>query len=271
MARKSFVFSVLVLALLAGIAYPLKMIAPQAIELSQGATIDAGTIGPGQTMAVSVDPRVSTGGKFGIGGVYDQLEFYSAPEGWGAKSSKITSNPLQAEFTVAPDAQEGEYTLYAHALDEGQGEGLPTIGFKVKVHVTRDVLSVGMSPKSQTVSAGQPARFEITINNKADTNDVYTITSQGVRGWEFKRDIFVPAMSSKTVEYEVVGYDESEYDINITAVSTSSPLISQSENLKFTVHSNLLSDLKATNNGVMIFPVMLSPLYSLAGLLANLY
>ncbi len=269
--QNKYATTILALAVLAGAIYPLMMLAPANTALREGMVVDAGTIGPGQTFAISVDPKVSSGGKYGIGGIYDLVEFYSVPDGWSAKPSKTTSNPLQAEFTVAPDAQEGDYTLYARAIDEGFGEGLPTVSFKVKVHVTRDVLGVSITPKSQTVSAGQPAQFEITVTNKANTNDVYTITSQGVRGWEFKRDIFVPALSSKTVEYEVVGYDESEYDISIATVSTSSPLIAQAQNLTFTVRSNLLSDLKATNSGVMVFPVMLSPLYSLAGLLSNLY
>ncbi len=271
MVRNSLFFAVLALLLFAGLLYPVRMLAPQNVELKEGMTIDAGTIGPGQTFAISVNPKMSEGGKFGIGGVYDSLEFYSVPNGWNSKPSKTTSNPLQAEFTVAPDASEGDYVLHARVVDEGFGEELVTVGFQVKVHVTQDVLGVYISPKSQTVSAAQPARFEITITNKANTNDVFKVTSSGVRGWEFKRDIFVPALSSKTMYYEVVGHDESDYDINISTISTSSSLISQSENLKFTVRSNLFSDMKATNNGVILFPVMLSPLYSLAGLLSNFY
>jgi len=73
------------------------------------------------------------------------------------------------------------------------------------------------------------------------------------------------------VIYEISENEEARYVPNIKVVSSSSDLITYEQKVIFVVQSNLLSDFKATNHGIFIFPIFEAPAYALAGLISNLW
>jgi len=251
-------------------AFALGVLAPVSSELSQGKEIMIGNVGPGQTFSIVVDPKVATGGAYGTGGAYDQLSASVLPNGWTAAASKLYANPLQLDITVPKDAADGEYEadlrLWDEAAEKGLGEDL---FFKVKVVITHDVMDMTVEPTRITTGAGQPARYAITIVNKGMANDVFTVGSTGVRNWEFRRSIYIPSQSTKTLSYEVVGDDEADYDVKIWARSTSSDKIGAEVPVTLRVNTDLFSDFKAVNKGVLLFPATEAPLYFIVGLLSN--
>ncbi|MEM2963017.1 MAG: hypothetical protein QXN01_00795 [Candidatus Anstonellales archaeon] len=267
---KKMVYAFFILMLSFHLIFSVQMLEPYFRNLRHGDVINIGEMGPGQTIAISVKPEVSVGGKFGQGGVYDQLIITDAPPQWKFKNSKLTSSPLQAEFSAPPDAQEGEYDVKLRILDEENREELGFLDFTAKVVIKKDLLSMDITPTTKQTNAGQPAKFSITLTNKGNANDVFELRSEGFREWKFKKELFLPAKTSKTISYEVVGNEEGNYKVDIIAVSKSSHAVSDKKTVTVLIHTNLLSDYKAINNGVLIFPLFESPVYALAGLISNL-
>jgi hypothetical protein len=262
---------ILALFILASVVFPLQVVEPAVKEISDGDTIFIGTIGPGQTISIGIHPKVYTGGKFGEGGRYDYATVDKLPTGWKGKNSKLYGDPLQVEITAEKNAPEGEYTAEITVQDEDNGEKLGQVKFKVKIKIVHDVLDVDVTPTSMTVGPGQPARFAITITNKGTASDVFNVKADGVERWIFEKPVHVPKMSSKTIVYEITESEEETYFPVISVVSTSSPLIHQEQSVVFKVQPDLLSDFKATNHGILIFPIFEAPVYSLAGLISNLW
>ncbi|MEM4348001.1 MAG: hypothetical protein QXN37_00315 [Candidatus Anstonellaceae archaeon] len=253
-------------------AFSVKVLYPVVTDISQQSQIEIGTVGPGQTFAVAVDPKVYTGGKYGLGGAYDLLVAAKLPEGWSSTPSKLYSNPLQAEVTVSKDAADGEYEVEFILWDEAGSEGLgENVTFVAKVFVSHDIVDMKVEPPFLSVGAGQPARYSIKVLNKGIANDIFTISSSGVSNWAFQRSIYIPAGTSRTISYEVVGNEEASYSVRISTRSVSSDKISASSVVKLEVHTNLLSDWKAINRGVLLFPLTQASLYFVAGLLSLLF
>jgi len=261
------------LALLAAASLPFAaaVLSPVSSPVGQGSEITIGDVGPGQTFAVVVYPKEETGGRFGLGGAYDQLVATSLPYGWVSMPSKLYAVPLQADITVPRDAKDGEYTAELTLWDEAGEQGLGgNVTFKVKVRVTREVMDMRVEPSFISVGAGQPARYTITVVNKGIGADTFTIGSKGVRNWLFQRSIYIPAGTSKTLNYEVVGEDEADYSLKIFARSSSSDQIYSERDAMLRVNTDLLSDYRAVNHGVLLFPITEAPVYFIVGLLSNL-
>lgn len=239
--------------------------------ISEGDIVDLGTIGPGQTASVLINPIVNTGGKFGSGGRFDFATVANMPYGWRGKESKLYGDPLQVEITADKNAPEGEYTTMVIIQDEGNGEMLGNATFIAKIKVVHDVLDVSVSPKSITSGPGQPARFVISITNKGTASDVFRVQASGVERWVFEKPVLVQPMTTKTVVYEISEMEEETYTPEISVVSTSSNLIQKTEKVTFTVQPDLLSDFKATNHGILVFPVFEAPVYAIAGLISNFW
>ncbi|MFA6489268.1 MAG: hypothetical protein WCT52_01155 [Candidatus Micrarchaeia archaeon] len=257
--------------LFAAPAFAINTIYPVSAEITQGSQISVGDVGPGQTFAVSVEPMASTGGKYGIGGAYDKLSASKMPYGWASTPSKLYGSPLQADITVPKDASDGEYTVEMSLWDEAGAEGLgENLTFIAKVKVTKEVMDMKVEPSYISVGAGQPARYTITVVNKGIANDIFTIGSSGVRNWEFRRAVYIQSGTSKTITYEIAGDDEADYKVNIWARSSSSDAISSNRDVSLRVNTDLFSDYRAVNHGVLLFPTPVAPLYFMAGLLSNL-
>ncbi|MCX8196735.1 MAG: hypothetical protein N3G80_00230 [Candidatus Micrarchaeota archaeon] len=249
-----------------------RVIYPASAEISNGSQISVESVGPGQTFAVVVDPKVSTGGKHGIGGAYDLLVPLKLPSGWSGSPSKLYANPLQAEITVAKDAADGEYDVLFALWDEAGEQGLgDNLTFSAKVVVSSDVIGMKVEPSFLSVGAGQPARYTITVLNKGIANDIFLISSTGVSSWAFQRSVYIPAGTAKSITYEVVGNEEEQYNVRFSAKSASSDRISASSDVGLQVQTNLVSDWKAVNRGVLLFPIVQAPAFFFAGLLSLLF
>jgi hypothetical protein len=259
------------LALVLSLSSAIDLVSPAIKGVKNGDTVDLGTIGPGQTISVLIDRQVMTGGIHGQGGLYDMAVVEDPPRGWVGKESKQYQNPLQVMITADPDAAEGNYTARITVIDEFNGEQLGNVSFFVKLRITYDVMAFDVTPEYMTVGPGQPARFAITISNKGATGDAFDVSAEGAKRWEFRKSVFVPAQSSKTIYYEIVGNEEQTYKTPIKVVSLASSKIADEKNVSLTIRSDLIGDWKATNNGVIVFPVFEGLVYSLAGLLSNLF
>ncbi len=267
-----FVFLFSVLAALFACVAAVSVLSPVFAQVEQGSEIIIGNVGPGQTFSVVVDPKVATGGAYGTGGAYDQLSASSLPEGWASAPSKLYANPLQSDITVPKDASDGDYVVALRLWDEAGNKGLGNdVEFTAKVTITHDVMDMTVVPTKITTGAGQPARYAITIVNKGMANDVFTVGSSGVRNWEFRRSIYIPSQTTKVINYEVVGDDEADYDVKIWARSSSSDNIGAEVPVSLRVNTDLFSDFKAMNKGVLLFPATEAPLYFIVGLLSNFF
>ncbi len=257
-----------VFILLFGSASAILVTSPVTQEVNEQDIIDLGTIGPGQTISVQIEPEVTTGGIYGTGGLYDMALVTDVPEGWGKKDSKLY-RPLQVTVTAAPDAEEGVYSTKITVVDEDYGEKLDNITFNARVTISHDVVDIDIDPVYVRTGPGQPARFSIMITNKGSTGDAFQIESVGAKQWEFKRAVFVPAKSSKTISYEISGEEEETYKTTISVTSLASPIIHEEKEVTVDVHSTMFDDFKATNNGVLIFPIFEGLVYSFLGLISN--
>jgi hypothetical protein len=263
--------TIFALMLIVSFSFAINLVSPAVRNVESGDTIDLGTIGPGQTVLLLIDPEVTTGGIHGEGGFYDEAKVGDLPRGWTSQDSKLYQNPLMVTITADPDAPEGNYTTRITVIDENNGEELGNITFMVKVRITWDVIDFDVSPNYRSVGPGQPARFAITITNKGSTSDVFQVSATGAKRWEFTKPVFVPAQSSKTFNYEIVATEEETYKTTVNAVSLASKNIAESENVTLFVRSDLLGDYKAANNGAVVFPIFEAPIYALAGLLSNFF
>jgi hypothetical protein len=263
--------SILALFLVLSMSFALDLEYPAVKGVKNGDTIDLGAIGPGQTVSLLIDRKVTTGGIHGEGGFYDMAVAQDLPRGWTSKESKLYQDPLQVTITADPDAPEGNYTARVTVIDENNGEELGNVSFMVKVRITWDVMDFDASPAYLDTGPGQPARFALRITNKGSTGDVFQVSALGPKRWEFIKPVYIPAQSTKTIYYEIVGSEEETYKATISVVSKASPNIAAERNVTLFIHSDVLGDYKATNNGVLVFPIFEAPIYAMAGLLSNLF
>lgn len=259
------------LLLVASIAFSLDLESPAMHGVKGGDVIDLGTIGPGQTVQLLIDSRETAGGIHGEGGIYDEAVVGDLPRGWTSQNSKLYQNPLMVTITADPESPEGNYSTRVTVIDELNGEQLGNVTFIVKVRITWDVMDFDVSPAYKMVGPGQPARFAIKITNKGSASDVFQVSALGTKRWDFVKPVFVPAQSSKTVYYEIVGTEEETYQTKVDVVSLASRNINDSRDVTLFVRSDLLGDYKATNSGVVVFPIFEAPIYALAGLLSNIF
>ena len=257
------------LLVLISLSFAIQLEKPFEQELTEGETIDLGTIGPGQTVTLEIQPVVESGGIYGVGGRYDYALATELPEGWRSTPSKLYGDPLQVAVTAAPDAAEGEYIAQLTIVDEEKAEQLGDLTFPLRIRIEHDVMDSSVTPLAITTGPGQPGRYYITVKNKGTTSDVFEVSVQGARRWEFKRYVFLPPQSEKTIYYEIVEEEEEFYTPIIQVVSTSSDLIKETHEVTFRVQPTLFGDYRAMNNGIMLFPVFESSIYALAGWISN--
>lgn len=261
----------LMLLALAAFSFSVTILSPHAGEAGQGDIIDLGIIGPGQTVSIEVDREVRTGGIHGIGGRMDMAVAEALPPGWTTRPSELYQQPLHVTVTAHPDAAPGNYSFKVTAIDEMNGEELGNVTLTCRVRVTWDIMDFDVSPRQLIVGPGQPARFAITITNKGSASDAFQVSATGSQNWDFRKPVFVPAQTTKTIYYEVVGNEEEAYRPAIRVVSLASSNIAAEKNVTITVRSDLFGDYRAANRGALLFPVFEAPVYAIAGLLSNLF
>jgi hypothetical protein len=260
----------LVLALVA-LSFSIEMVDPYLLTVKNGDTVELGVMGPGQTISVSFHRRVYEGGIHGIGGDYDIAYAKELPGGWKSKPSKLYGDPLQVTITAYENAAEGTYSVPVTIGDEGDGEKLGNITFTAIVDISNDVMGAEVSPSARRVGVGQPAAFEITIENRGNAGDTFRVSAEGVPKWSFSKTVYVPGMGKKSMLYEVAAYEEEHYSVDIIVESESSQLVRESLPVDVYVYPDVLSDYKAINNGALLFPIFEAPVYAFMGLLSNLW
>ncbi|MCD6279780.1 hypothetical protein J7J26_03355 [Candidatus Micrarchaeota archaeon] len=248
----------------------IKIINPIINELSDGSTVYVGTIGPGQTIPVLFDAITETGGKFGTGGRWDKIKITSVPDGWRGFDSKLHENPLQISVKANPYAEPGNYTVRVRVIDENNADLMGNITLTLIFTVNHNIYSYSVEPDVANVGTYQPVRFNIHIYNKGNAPDMFTISTEGLTSWKFRKTVYVPAKDDKKIVYEVVGTEEETCPITINIKSESSPLIHSSKNVTVNIRSDIKSDYKSVVNGMLIFPVTESTLYAFIGLLSNI-
>ncbi|MFP3950301.1 MAG: hypothetical protein ACLFUZ_04400 [Candidatus Micrarchaeia archaeon] len=258
-------------ALLGSLVFPIQMVEPLLTEVSPDETIELGTMGPGQTVELQLHPKVYEGGMHGIGGNFDRAYAIDLPAGWSSRPSKLYGDPLQVKITADPYTEEGIYTIPVIVEDEGNGENLDTIRFYVRVKVSEDVMNFSVYPLEKSIGIGQPARFDITVNNRGNAGDTFRISAEGVSKWEFTKMVYIPPKSSKVISYEVAGFEEETYTTKIIVESSASERVHSEQQISLDVYPDLLSDYKAVNNGALLFPVIEAPVYAIIGLLSNFW
>lgn len=265
------VFAVLLLAVCA-FATQLTVYEPVATVVSNNGMIDLGIVGPGQTAYVVAEPIIKEGGIQGLGGRLDQLVFEAdAPDGWTMTPSKLYGTPMKAIIKVPKDAKDGEYFFTIKAVDEPPGEGIGNVSVKAHLSVSKDVLGVDVWPERVVTGAGQPAGYYVKITNGGVASDVFQISSEGVPKWDYKMTVFVPRNSTKIVRYEVAAEEEQEYKVTLKVRAPfSSELLKADRDVYVSINTNLVSDMQATGHGLLLFPGVEQPVYSIMGLVSNL-
>ncbi|MEW6328873.1 MAG: hypothetical protein AB1468_02025 [Candidatus Micrarchaeota archaeon] len=231
--------------------------------------VEFGVVGPGQTVYIVADPRVPESG-----GGWDQLEITKLPEGWSTEPSLLFERPMKALIKAAPDADDGTYDVSFRAVDAYNGDYLGNMSFSGKVRVSRDVMEMSVSPLEARTGVGQPAGYFVTIKNKGVASDLFEVSVEGLPTWKYRKTVYVPYGMpygiSKTVEYEIAGDEERDAELKVVVTSTSSPLIRAESSVKLHIQTNLISDFRAAGHGLLMFPVIEQPIYSLLGFISNL-
>ncbi|MDO8339870.1 MAG: hypothetical protein Q7T16_04400 [Candidatus Burarchaeum sp.] len=268
--RSLFALILAFLALSVGAA-EVKVLSPVSAVLQDGSEVYLGLVGPGQTVFVEADALVATGGVNGIGGRWDQLVIDRAPQGWSTEPSLLYEQPLKALVKVASDAPDGEYEILVRVVDDQNKEQLGEVNLKLRINVSRDVLSMSVSPSRKETGASQPASFIVTLRNTGIASDAFEISASGLPAWDFRKTVFVPYGSSREVPYDVVSGEEGAFTVKIVTRSLSSDRISEVKDVHLGVSTTLISDYKATNKGLLLFPMFEQAAYAVMGLLSNLF
>jgi len=247
------------------------VIQPISTVISQGGSIDAGFIGPGQTLSVMVSSKVDTGGKYGQGGNWDNLRADELPSGWAASFSEYGQN-LKINIKAPADAPEGRYHLLLSVNDVDDREMIGgQVQFYVEVEIRNDVIEMYVFPETMTVATGSPARYSVKLFNPSTASDAFVVEGVGVQGWGFRKEVFVPAKGSTTIYYEIVNTDEEVIPLLIRATSKSSDRVHAEHPIMLTTKSDPYYDVLSIRNGLLLYPplefLIYAPLYLVSSLL----
>ena len=244
---------------------------------SENDTIFIGTAAPGQTVYIVAERTTTDAAGEGINYIgWDKLAIEDVPAGWISEDSLWYETPMKAKMRISPNATEGRYSFKAVAVDEGNYDNLGNLTINVEVAVSKDVFNIDITPYKVETGVGQPAIYYIDIDNAGAASDTFSITSRGVPAWRFRKDVLVPhainvmEAARKTVAYEVVSDEENEMDIYINVTSLSSSQISREIRVGLKAKPSLLADYKATGHGLLVFPLIESPIYSLIAFFSKL-
>ena len=244
------------------------ILVPVVATVADGGSINLGKIGPGQTIDIVVNGVVPL--PKGSEGRWQILRVVDVPQGWEGFDSKELGVKMQAGVKAADDAKDGEYRI-TFRLDEDSKhqQGLGSVTFQVIVTVSKNVLAVSLPKQSIETGVGQPARYSIVLKSTSVASDVFEIYAEDVPVWSYKKAVHVPAGTTVNTFYEIVANEEKEYNPTIIIRSQSSGVINSSQKVTMVVKTDVIGDIKATRNGVLIFPMVLEPLYSLLGIIGS--
>jgi len=240
--------------------------------VQNGGTADLGIIGPGQTVELTIgtDAGVASALERDKNADWDYFEVIGdlLPIGWSKKDAKIYDNPLTAFVTAAKDAKDGEYYFNVRVRDDY--EEVSPLVFRVKVRISRDVLSLSSSPLEQYAGVGTPAVYRLELWNRGSASDVFLVTVSGLpAAWDYSQKVYVPHEGRSSFFFEAGASEPGGYDLEFKAVSLSSDAISATDKSRLVAEATLIQDLKAAANGVLLFPSAQQAVVAILGYLAN--
>lgn len=245
--------------------------------MNDGSEIRIGIAAPGQTIYVVAERATldASGEKINYMG-WDKLAVEGLPPGWSGEDSPLYETPMKAKIKIAPNATDGVYRFRVKAIDEGNYDGLGELTINVSVGVSKEVFNIDVTPITVETGVGQPAVYYVDIENMGAASDTFRINSRGVPAWRFSKDVFVPHAidpslpAKKMVPYEVVLGEQGEKEVYINVTSLSSEQISKEMRVNVVAKPSLIADYKATGHGLLVFPLVESPVYSLIAFFSKL-
>lgn len=231
-----------------------EIIEPESTVISYGNTFNGNYIGPGQTMSIMISTKVDKGGIYGEGGYWDFLKTGTLPEGWTASESEY-GKYLKINLRAPSDAKEGKYIIPIIVSDD---ENLDEIGGEIKffmeIEVKYDLVYLDVKPERMVVSTGSPARYSIKIENPSTASDIFVIETDGLKGWEYTKEVFVPSRGKIETYYEIVNMEEKEIPLKVRVYSLSSDKINDEKEIILITKSNPYYDILSTKNGLLLYP-----------------
>ena len=272
--RKLFLVILVSLFAVSAQAAFLNIMSPVQQRMGAYESVDLGIAGPGQTITLVVG-RESDGTTIGYNPqAWDNVTPLDVPPGWEVEGAR--EYPMKVKIKIAPDAPNTIYNLTLMAKDEGKadGTGYDNIGnltFFAAVTVSTDVINISVSPSQVMTGVGQPAAYMVAITNRGSASDPFQIrVKDGLSAWRYEKQVLVNYNSTRVVPYEVVLNEIGEKNFTLEVSSLSSPLIKQELPLSVVAEGDVLQDWRATTHGLMLFPILLEPLYAVMGLIGNL-
>ena len=218
---------------------------PTSGTLYDNGTIYLGQIGPGESFYVlaSATTTNQSGATVNIG--WDQLEAVTLPPGWSAQSSPLYENPMKMKITTPPNAQNGTYTVVLRAVNVQNYSKLGNLTINARVNVTPNVFNMAVNPTSLGIGTGQPTNLYITINNTGISDDPFYISAYGLPAWNVTDQVVALHSTKNTFIYPVYVNEPGTYIFNLTASSSTSPLIHKSYQIRLVARASLLNDYSA--------------------------
>jgi hypothetical protein len=240
----------------------------------EGAVIDFGVVGPGQSLEISASEPTGepSYGNPSVIAVWDQFNFVpeSIPAGWSYENGKTYERNFHAFLIVSPGAADGEYAFRMRPVDEY--EHVESITFTGKVRVSRDVFGLKASPSQATVAVGTPALYTLELENRAMATDTYNVTVSGFPGAaKYSKKVTVVRKSKATTPFEIVSNEQNTYPVTFTAVSLSSNRISATARAGITLKASLFEDVQSAGYGLLLFSNSQQAVVGFLAFAANAY
>lgn len=265
--------SIMLLGLLlpmAGATY-LQVQGPVAGNLTNGGRISLGKVGPGESFYVLASAATAnqTGKVINIG--WDTLEATNLPSGWSAEPSPLYENPMKMKITVAPNAQNGTYSIVLTAVNVGNYSRLGNLTIYTYINVTPNVFTSNVTPTKLVAGVGQPINLNLWINNTGASDDPFLINAYGLPAWNVPVKVIAAHSTKNDYLYPIFMNEPGVYSFNLTINATTSQLIRKSYPVQLVVQASVINDYGATGQGVPLSPIIYEPAYALMLLAKGAY
>jgi hypothetical protein len=247
------------------------VVEPYNATVYNNGTIYVGKVGPGQTFLITVSSTAVNASGVPIIRGWNKLVATGLQSGWVAQNSSLNTQYLSVLVKPAPQTVNGTYSFHLTAINLGNYSKLGTASFKVFVNVTPNVFILHTSPAEIKSGPGEPTDIYVTINNTGVSDNPFNISVLGLPGWNSTETVFALHGTQRSFSYPVYSPTPGIYHLIVTAVSSTSPLVKETENTQFTVSESVLNDYAAIGHGTLIFPIMSEPAYAVMYLLERIY
>ncbi len=249
------------------------IVQPVQKQIFEGNLLDLGLVGPGQKIEIEISRSSNIFDFRNVEEVWDRLviDDNTLPIDWKAEYSlRYEANP-KAFVIIGENAPDGEYSFSLHTdRDYGSASNYP-VRFNAKVRVSKDVFDLTVLQKSVLGGVEQPSIFSLTFVNKGSANDAFDL--EVIKGlptqWTFKKQVFVPHNSERTIQYEVLATERGDWDVGFKASSLSSEKIYDEDSGELIARTNLLQDMRSVGSGVILFPYVEQTIYYFLGFVAS--